>query len=179
MNIHELALHYCNKHGIMVVKIASKYETKRFAISVGAEINSICKKDELLQLGSCTTIFVEEIGDKKVMVCRDDSDAQRQIASIVLRAATENVLNDVALAIGNGINVAKVAFQQNEFLAGGGASELELSMQLKQLAAVETGLEQYSIRAFADALEIIPRTLAETAGLNADQAIAELTSKHS
>lgn len=102
------------------------------------------------------------------MVCRDDSDSQRQIASVVLRAATDNVLNDVALAIGNGINVAKVAFTQNEFLAGAGASELELSLQLKKLAAVETGLEQYSIRAFAEALEVIPRTLAETAGLNSD-----------
>lgn len=58
MNIHELALHYANKHNMMVLKIASKYETKRFAISVGAEINSICKKDELLTLGECSLIEV-------------------------------------------------------------------------------------------------------------------------
>jgi T-complex protein 1 subunit theta len=110
MNFHELALHYCNKHGVMALKISSKYETKRFAVSVGAEINSICKKNDLLPVGLCSDIFVQEIGDKKVLVCRDDSDAKRQIASIVLRAATDNVLNDVGLAIGNGINVAKVAF---------------------------------------------------------------------
>ena len=111
MTIHELALHYCNKHGIMVIKISSKYETRRFALSVGAELLSICRKAETeIPCGFCSTIHVEEVGDKQVIVCRDDRpEDQRMIATVVLRAATENVLNDVSLAIGNGINVAKVA----------------------------------------------------------------------
>ncbi|CAL5992780.1 TCP-1_chaperonin subunit theta [Hexamita inflata] len=180
MNIHELALHYCNKYGIMVIKISSKYETRRFAISVGAELLTICRKAEAeVPVGFCSKIFVDEVGDKKVIVCRDDrTEDSRNIATVVLRAATENVLNDIALAVGNGVNVAKVAITQNHFLPGAGATELELAQQLKKVAAVEPGLEQYSIRAFADALEIVPRILAETAGLNADQVITELCGKH-
>lgn len=180
MNIHELALHYCNKYGIMHIKISSKYETRRFAISVNAEVNNICRKAERpVPVGYCDVIEVQEVGDKKVIVCKDESSSERDVSTIVLRAATENVLNDVALAIGNGINVAKVAVGSNEFLPGAGATELELGLQLKKLAAIETGLEQYSIRAFAEALEIIPRVLAETAGMNADNCITKLVAEHS
>jgi len=164
----------------MIVKIGSKYETRRFAISVGAEILTICRKAEgEMPLGYCSSIVVDEVGDKKVIVCKDDRKEEcRNISTIVLRAATENVLNDVSLAIGNGINVAKVAVTENNFLPGAGATELELALQLKKLAAVEPGLEQYSIRAFAEALEVVPRILAETAGLNADLALTEIRGKH-
>lgn len=180
MNIHELALHYCNKYGIMVIKIGSKYETRRLAISVGTEVIAIFRKaDPDMPTGYCSSIKVQEIGDKKVIILRDERETDRRdISTIIIRAATDNVLNDVALAIGNGINVAKVAITDNRFLPGAGATELELGMQLKKLASTETGLEQYSIRAFAEALEVVPRIIAETAGLNADLALTEMTGLH-
>lgn len=68
------------------------------------------------------------------------------------------------MAVGSGVNVAKAALDGSAFLPGAGAAETALSMKVRSVAGQETGLEQYSMYAYAEALLIVPRVLAETAG---------------
>lgn len=195
MSFHELATHFCNKYGIMAVKIGSKFEVRRFAQSVGAQLLMTFRVPAEDKLGFCGEMRVDEIGDKKVIICRDGDDYRRptrraaeedideaancrDISTIIVRAATQNVLSDVASAIGNAVNVAKAACVDSRMVPGAGAAEMYLATKLRAIAQRETGLEQYSIRAFAEALETVPRILAETSGLLADVAMAQLQAQH-
>lgn len=135
LNIHELALHYCNKYGIMHVKISSKYETRRFATSVGAEVINICRKaTKETPTGHCDSMEVHELGEKKVLICKDEQPGARDVSTIVLRAATDSLLNDAALAVGSGVNVAKAALDGSAFVPGAGATETALSLKVRSLA---------------------------------------------
>lgn len=191
MSFHDLALHFCDKYNILAVKIGSKFEVRRFAKSVGATLNMTFKVPEKEKLGVCSEMIIEEIGDKQVIVARDDGSTTtgvgtteeggvncRDITTIVLRAATQGVLNDVSVAIGNAVNVVKATCGDDRFLPGAGASEMALATQLHELASKEPGLQQYSMHAYAEALEIVPRLLAETAGLSTDEVMTEMQSKH-
>ena len=86
------------------------------------------------------------------------------MATIIIRAATENVINDVERALDDGIHSFKTLCQDGRLLPGAGAIELELSKQLKLYADEEKGLDQYAIRKFAEAFDVVPRTLAENSG---------------
>jgi len=208
MNINDLAIHYCNKYGILCIKVGSKYEIRRFAKSVNAQLLMTFRVPEPARCGHCDLMQLQEIGDKKVVICRDeapptgerdsaDLDARsaaalangddgapsprascRDISTIVIRAATQNVADDVAVAVGNAVNVAKATVGDGRFVPGAGACEMHLATALRTLASTTTGLEQYSIRAFADALEIVPRILAETSGLHADTVLSQLQASH-
>ena len=190
MSFHDLALHFCDKYNILAVKIGSKFEVRRFAKSVGAALNMTFRIPEKEKLGACSEMAIEEIGDKQVIVARDNGAADtanasgdsevscRDITTIVLRAATQSVLNDVSIAIGNAVNVVKAACSDDRFLPGAGAAEMAMATQLHALASKEPGLQQYSMHAYAEALEVVPRLLAETAGLPADEVMTEMQSKH-
>lgn len=188
MSFHDLALHFCDKYNILAIKIGSKFEVRRFAKSVGAALNMTFRVPETDKLGTCSEMTIEEIGDKQVIVARDDGSSAgaaeegalncRDITTIVLRAATQSVLNDVSIAIGNAVNVVKAACGDDRFLPGAGAAEMALATQLHDLASKEPGLQQYSMHAYAEALEVVPRLLAETAGLPADEVMTEMQSKH-
>lgn len=192
MSFTDLAIHYCNKYGVMALKIGSKFEVRRFAKSVGAAVLMSLRIPTAEQIGKCSEMVIEEIGDKQVVIARDleesgkgsaGGDAKeevhcRDIVTIILRAATDNVLNDVSVAIGNAINVAKAACTDDRFLPGAGAAEAAMTTQLRTLANHEPGLKQYSIRAYAEALESIPRILAETSGLPVDKVMEELQAAH-
>ncbi|KAH0571273.1 TCP-1 chaperonin subunit theta [Spironucleus salmonicida] len=177
-NFHELAIHFCNKYGMMAIKIASKYEVRRFALSVNAELMTTCRLPERMSvLGAAEELYVDEIGDKKVLIVKDEGS--KSISTVVIRAATDNFLNDAAVALGNGVNVAKAAMTDGRFLPGAGATELALSAELKKIAMNTTGLEQYGIRAFAEALEVVPRVLAETSGQKSDIVVNNLIAEYS
>ncbi|EFO65000.1 TCP-1 chaperonin subunit theta [Giardia lamblia P15] len=193
MSFHDLALHFCDKYNILAVKIGSKFEVRRFAKSVGAALNMTFRVPEKEKIGTCSEMTIEEIGDKQVIVARDDGSTNitndsgtaedagvncRDITTIVLRAATQSVLNDVSIAIGNAVNVVKATCSDDRFLPGAGAAEMALATNLHDLASKEPGLQQYSIHAYAEALEVVPRLLAETAGLPADEVMTEMQSKH-
>lgn len=100
------------------------------------------------------------------------------IATIVLRGATENYLNDFERAIDDGVNVVRGVCKDGRFVPGAGASEIALASALSDHADRCTGLEQYAIKKYAEALEVFPRTLAENAGMNATDVISKLYAAH-
>lgn len=105
-------------------------------------------------------------------------DEDTSVATIVVRAATENVINDIERALDDGVNSFKALCQDPRLLPGAGAVELELSKRLKLFADEEKGLDQYAIRKFAEAFDVVPRTLAENSGCDPTNAMHALHASH-
>ena len=176
--VSELALHYCERHRILVVKVPSKFELRRLCDAVGASpLLKLGGAVPAARLGYCDEVAVEEIGSTLCTVFKQNSERGR-ISTIVVRASTKNVLEDVERAIDDGVNVYRQLCLDGRFVAGAGACEIERAHDLQRLAESEPGLEQYAIRKFAEALEVVPRTLAENAGANHTQIISDLYAAH-
>lgn len=123
-------------------------------------------------------IEVREIGGRKVLVFEQKEAEDTTVATIAVRASTEHVLNDVERAIDDGVNAVRILCTDGRLLAGAGAIELELSKRLKKYADEVQGLDQYSIRAFADAFDVVPRTLAENSGCDPTSIMHTLHQSH-
>lgn len=186
-NIGELALHYLNRHHILVLKVLSKFELRRLCRVVSAT--------PLARLGAptpeeagfvdiCETI---EVGGDRVTVLRQDDstplsggEVKTKTATIVLRGATQNHLDDLERAVDDGVGVIKALLKDGRLVPGAGATELELAKRVDTYGAGLKGLAQHAVRRFASALEVIPRTLAENArgGAEGNEVVARLWAKH-
>jgi T-complex protein 1 subunit theta len=124
------------------------------------------------------SIEVREVGGRKVTVLDQKMDEDTSVATIVVRASTENVINDVERALDDGIQSVKTLFVDNRLLVGAGATELELNRQLLTYADEVLGLDQYAIRKFAEAFDVVPRTLAENSGHDATSTMYALHNSH-
>jgi T-complex protein 1 subunit theta len=173
----ELALHFIERYGLMALKIPSKFELRRFCRASGAVAlvkNEPPKADEM---GYVKSISVEEIGGTVVTVLKQDENLGK-VCTLLLRAATDNVLDDLERAIDDGVNSYKALTKEARLLPAAGAVELELSHQLYAFGRKQTGLDQYAINKFATALEVVPRVLCENAGLNAETVLPVLRAAH-
>merc|ERR1740123_170750 len=173
--ISEIAQHYLNKYRILSVKITSKFELRRVCRTVGA--TSIIRTGAPLpeELGYVESIKVEEISSQKLIIMKS-RDAK--ISTVVLRSASPNVLDELERAIDNAVNVVRCVTRDPNFLPGAGATEIELAHQLQLFGATVPGLEQYAVLKFAEALEVVPKILAENAGHNHVDAITALYAAH-
>lgn len=124
------------------------------------------------------SIEVREVGGRKVLVFEQKEAEDTTIATIAVRASTEHVLNDVERAIDDGVNAVRVLCSDGRLLAGAGAVELELCKQLKKYADEVLGLDQYAIRAFGEAFDVVPRTLAENTGCDSTSIMHTLHQSH-
>ena len=175
--ISEMAVHFFDRAGMMVIMIPSKFEMRRVCNSTGCSVMTKLQAAKPEELGSCSHIAVEEIGDRRAIVFRHD-DVQSKIATIVLRGATSNGLDDLQRAVDNSVNAVKVLLGNNALCAGGGAAEIECAKQLTEFGETQSGMEQYAVGKFAECLEIIPHTLAENAGYDTTEIIAQLYAAH-
>jgi len=173
----EMALHFIERYGLLALKIPSKFELRRFCRATGAV--ALVKNDPPSpeDLGYVSEIQVEEIGGSVVTVVRQDPKMGR-VATVLLRAATDNVLDDLERAVDDGVNSYKALTRDARLLPAGGAPELQMSQHLYAFARKQTGLDQYAITKFAAALEVVPRVLAENAGLNAENVLPILRAAH-
>jgi len=174
--ISEVCLHYMEKYQIMVLRIHSKFETKRIAATLGGSILVRLDAPTAEELGHASEVYTTEISSTQCTIFRRD-EVDNRIGTIVLRASTVNVLDDAERAIDDGVNTVKNMTKNPAFCAGAGATEIHLSSQLQTYAKCQPGLDQYAVERFGQAFEIIPRTLAENAGLNAEEIIAKLFSE--
>eukprot|EP01132_Coremiostelium_polycephalum_P001192 gene1192-1505_t len=175
--VSELALHYIERHGIMIVRIQSKIQLRRVCKAVGA--TPLVKLGAPVQeeLGYCDVVTVDEIGSSKCTIFRQTRE-DTEISTIIVRGSTDNILDDIERAIDDGVNVFKGMCKDGRFLAGAGAFEIEVARQLQQFADATPGLSQYAIRQYAQSFEIIPRILADTSGLDATKAISNIYAAH-
>lgn len=176
--ISEMALHFLNKHNLMVIKIMSKFEIRRICGAVGATALVKLGPPSPEELGEVALLEVREIAQRKVCVLSQDLDEDTSVATIVLRASTENVMNDLERSIDDGVCSVKTLCNDPRLLPGAGAVELELSKQLKAYADEVKGLDQYAIRKFGEAFDVVPRTLTENSGCDSTVHMHNLHQAH-
>ena len=177
--VGELALHYLNRMNILVIKILSKFELRRLCRVCGATPLARLGAPMPDEMGNIDVVETTEIGGDRVTVFRQETDtAVTRTATIVLRGATQNHLDDVERAIDDGVNVIKAVTRDPRLVPGAGATEMQLVERLNAFADKTPGLPQYAIRKYAEAFEVIPRTLAESAGLDATEILARLYTAH-
>lgn len=176
--IGELALHYLNRFGILVIKILSKFELRRLCRVVGATPLARLGAPMPDEMGSIDHVETLEIGGDRVTVFRQENDATRT-ATLVLRGATQNHLDDIERAVDDGVNVVKAITRDSRLVPGAGATEMQLVERIGAYGERTPGLAQYAIRKFGEAFEVIPRTLAESAGLDATEVLSRLYTAHS
>jgi T-complex protein 1 subunit theta len=175
--VGELAMHYLNRYKILVIKILSKFELRRLCRVVGASPLARLGAPMPDEMGQVDIVETIEIGGDRVTVFRQENE-QTRTSTIVLRGATQNYLDDVERAIDDGVNVVKAITKDPRLVPGAGATEMQLVERIGALGDKTPGLMQYSIRKYAQAFEVIPRTLAESAGLDATEVLAKLYSGH-
>ena len=175
--VGELALHYLNRYKILLVKVLSKFELRRLCRVVNATPLARLGAPMPDEMGSIDVVETLEIGGDRVTVFRQENDATRT-ATLVIRGATQNHLDDVERAVDDGVNVVKAITRDPRLVPGAGATEMQLIERVAAFGERTPELSQYSIRKYAEAFEVIPRTLAESAGLEATQVLATLYAAH-
>jgi T-complex protein 1 subunit theta len=173
-------LHYLNRCGILVLKILSKFELRRLCRVVGATPLARLgapTPEEAGYIDVCETI---EIGGDRVTVLRQEGESRTRTATVVLRGATQNHLDDLERAVDDGVSALKALLKDGRLVPGAGATELALARRVEAYGAGLRGLAQHAVRKFAAALEVVPRTLAENArgGSEGNEVVARLLAKH-
>ena len=182
--VGELALHYLNRSQILVLKVLSKFDLRRLCRVVQATPLARLgapTPEEAGYVDVCETI---EIGGDRVTVLRQEPEGaagvKTRTATIVLRGATQNHLDDLERAVDDGVASLKALLKDPRLVPGAGATELALASRVEAYGAGLRGLAQHAVRRFASALEVIPRTLAENAhgGAEGNEIVARLLAKH-
>jgi T-complex protein 1 subunit theta len=176
--VSEMALHFCDRYGLMVIKITSKFELRRLCGALGATACVRLGAPTPEECGEVSSIEVVEVGGRKIILLKQDKAEDTSVATIVIRASTENVANDIERALDDGVHSTKTLCSDPRLLPGAGAVELELARRLKAFADETLGLDQYAIRMFADALDVVPRTLAENSGCDPTSIMYTLHNSH-
>jgi len=166
-SMSEIAVHFFEKYKIMAIKIMSKFELKRIARACGATpvVNLGTPSPE--ETGYADEVHFKEISSQKCIVFRRDKEENR-MATIVLRGSTTSMLDDIERAIDDGVNTIKTLSKDGRLVPGAGATEISLGKKVQDFAKTQPGLDQYAVERFGQALEIIPRTLADNAGLKSE-----------
>jgi T-complex protein 1 subunit theta len=175
--VGEMALHFCERYKLMVLKISSKFELRRFCRTTGAVAMLKLSQPNPDDLGYVDSISVEEIGGARVTIVRNE-EGGNSVSTVVLRGSTDSILDDIERAVDDGVNTYKAMCRDSRIVPGAAATEIELAKRVKEFSFKETGLDQYAIAKFAESFEMIPRTLAENAGLNAMEIISSLYAEH-
>ncbi|CAH9102398.1 unnamed protein product [Cuscuta europaea] len=175
--VGEMAQHFCERYKLMVLKISSKFELRRFCRTTGAvALLKLCQPNAD-DLGYVDSVSVEEIGGVRVTVVRSE-EGGNSVSTLVLRGSTDSILDDLERAVNDGVNTYKAMCRDSRTVPGAAATEIELARRLKEFSFRETGLDQYAIAKFAESFEMVPKTLAENAGLNAMEIISSLYAEH-
>ena len=175
--ISDFAVHHFCKMGITAVRRLRKTDNNSIARAAGATIVHRCDEIKESDIGTKAGLFeVKKIGDEYYSFVVDCEEPKA--CSIVLRGASKDVLNEVERNLHDAMGVAKNVVQDPRLVPGGGAVEMAVSKALCDKAASIEGVEQWPYRTVGEAMEIIPRTLAQNCGVNVIRTITKLRAKH-
>ena len=176
-SISEISRHYLNKYGIMGVSVGSKFDLRRICKTLNATALVRVGPPTAEEIGECASVDVVEMGGKKVTIIRQDGNRGR-VATVVIRGATENLMEDIERVVDDGVNAVKTLCTDPRLVPGAGGAEIGMATRVSAFAGECPGLDQYAVRKFAEALEVVPRTLAENAGEDSTAVVSELTEKY-
>ena len=174
--IDDLAEHYLKKAGIMTFKRVKKSDMERIEKATGAKLVTDIEDLSADKLGSAGKVYLEKLFDHKLTFIEECENPKA--SSIVLRGSTRYVTEQIARALDDALGVVAATIEEGKVLIGGGACEIDLVKQLRDYGESVSGREQLAILKYAEALEVIPRTLIENAGLDTINLIADLKAAH-
>jgi len=175
--VGDLAMHFLNKYNIMAIRLMSKFDLRRVCKATDSTAYPKMERPSPDDLGYVDEVYVDEVGDTPVVVFRIGKEESR-ISTIVLRGATDNYLDDIERAINDGVNTFKAITRDGKMIPGAGASELELARQISAYGDTLPGLEQYSVKKYASALETFVKVFAENSGRKWNEILAKLYASH-
>ena len=174
--IDDLAEHYLKKAGIMTYKRVKKSDIERISKATGAKLVTDIEDLSEDKLGRAGKVYLEKVFDHKLTFIEECENPKA--SSIVLRGSTRYVTEQIARALDDALGVVAATIEEGKVLIGGGACEIDLVKQLRDYGESVSGREQLAILKYAEALEVIPRTLIENAGLDTINLIADLKAAH-
>ncbi len=174
--IDDLAQHYMSKVGIFAIRRAKKSDMEALSKATGGRVVTTIDDLTSEDLGAAAKVEERKIGESDMTFLTGCPEAKS--VSVLLRGGTEHVVDEIRRAFDDAVGVVSVAWEDGAVLTGGGSVLAALSRDLRAYAESIGGREQMAIEAFASALEIIPRTLAENAGLDPVTTIIELRKSH-
>ena len=174
--IDDLAQHYLAKYNIYGARRIKKSDMESLAKATGGKIVTNLDDLKFEDLGHAETVEEIKIGNDYMTFVRGCKDPHA--VSILIRGGTEHVIAEAERALHDAIKVVGVTVEEGLVVPGGGAVETELALRLKEFAHSVGGREQLAVEGFANALEIVPRSLAENAGMDAISFLMKLKSLH-
>ncbi|MFW6449810.1 MAG: thermosome subunit alpha [Nanoarchaeota archaeon] len=174
--IDDVAQYYLARKGIYAVRRVTKKDMEYIAMATGAGIVSQVQELSSKDLGSAGKVEQVRVGEEDMTFIKECSNPKA--VTILVRGSTEHVASEIKRAVEDALGDLRSALSSGWVVAGAGATEVELAMHLRKYSDSLSGREQLAVKAFADACEIIPKTLSENAGLDTIDAMAQLTSAH-
>ncbi|TDL22905.1 T-complex protein 1 [Rickenella mellea] len=188
--VDELAMHFFDRLQISVLKVLSKFDLRRLCRVVNATPLARMGAPTPEEAGYVDVLECIEVGGDRVTVLRQlaagdagfdaSSEEKSRTATVVLRGATQNRLDDLERAVDDGVGVLKALLKDPRLVPGAGATEIELARRVETYGAGLKGLAQHAVKRYASALEVVPRTLAENAmgGSEGNEVLTRLWAKH-
>lgn len=174
--IDDIAQHFLAKEGIYTVRRAKKSDMEKLSKATGAKIvanlDGLTPKD----LGNSGNVEEKKIGDDKMTFVTDCKNPKA--VSILIRGTTDHIVDELERGLHDALSVVKVALEDGKMTAGGGSAAIAIAMALRDYAPSIGGREQMAIESFANAIEIVPKTLSENAGLDPIDMMLEIRSEH-
>ena len=174
--IDDMAQHFLARKGILAVRRAKKSDMEKLSKATGGRIVTNIDDLKAEDLGFAELVEERKIGDDK-MVFIEGCKNPRSVA-ILVRGGTERIVDEAERSIHDALCVVRDVVQEPKILAGGGAPEIEIAKYLREYAESLPGREQLAAQSFAEAIEVVPTTLAENAGLDPIDIISDLRAAH-
>lgn len=174
--IDDIAQHYLSKYGIFTTRRVKESDISKLAKATGARVITNLSDLSKDDLGHAKLVEEVKLAGEAMTFVRECKNPKA--VTLLVRGGTEHIVDEAERSISDAIKVVAAGVESGRVVAGGGAPEVEVSAQLKKYAPTIGGREQLAIEAFASALEIIPRSLAENAGFDPIDLLVELKSAH-
>ncbi|MEM2933808.1 MAG: thermosome subunit alpha [Halobacteria archaeon] len=174
--IDDIAQHYLAKANILAARRIKESDMEKLARATGATIVKSLEGVSAKDLGSAGLVEERKYGEDEMIFVEQCKNPKA--VTIILRGGSEHVVDELERGVNDGLRVVEGAIEDGKLVAGGGAAEVEVALRLREYAARVGGREQLAIEAFADAIEVIPKTLAENAGLDPIDTIVDLRAEH-
>jgi len=172
----DLVQHYLAKAGILAALRIKESDMEKLARATGGKVIINIEDLSAGDLGNAGLVEERKIADEKMLFIRECKDPKA--VGILLRGGTEHIVDEAERALHDALSVVSAVVEDGRAVAGGGSSEIEIAKELRSYSSSIGGREALAVNAFADALEIIPRTLAENAGLDQIDILVNLKAKH-
>jgi thermosome len=174
--IDDMALHFLAKRGILAVKSVSSSDMEKLARATGGKTLATVKDLTAQALGEAKRVEEVKIGDDKLIYVRECKNPKA--VTIVIRGGSTHIIDEAERSLHDSLCVVRNAVEDTKIVAGGGASEAEVAKNLRSYAVKVGGREQLAVEAYAEAVEAVPLTLAENAGLDPIDVMVALRAKH-